>query len=92
VKAGRKAEKARAAKAEAEANGTATGTAVPSTGATGGTTSTPTSQAQPDANCPDGQEPTANGGCQPYDDSNGQIEPKIDDPRCYSDKPPSGCF
>lgn len=92
VRAGRKGERARAAKAEAEANGTAV-TTTPSTGATGATgTAAPTTQPDVNPDCPSGQEPTANGGCQPYNDSNGQIEPKIDDPRCYSDKPPAGCF
>ena len=63
--------------------------AAPTTGGTAGTGTTPT-QVNPD--CPAGSEPNSRGGCQPYDDSNGQIEPKIDDPRCYSDRPPAGCF
>jgi hypothetical protein len=46
----------------------------------------------PNPNCPAGQEPTADGGCAPYDESDGQIEPKISDPDCYTDRPPAGCF
>jgi hypothetical protein len=46
----------------------------------------------PSPNCPAGQEPTADGGCAPYDESDGQIEPKINDPACYTDQPPAGCF
>jgi hypothetical protein len=54
--------------------------------------SRPSPQLQVNPNCPAGTEPTRTGGCAPYDESNGQIEPKINDPRCYSDRPPAGCF
>jgi hypothetical protein len=46
----------------------------------------------PNPNCPAGQEPTAAGGCAPYNEKNGQIEPKIDDPDCYKPNPPDACF
>jgi hypothetical protein len=58
------------------------------------TPTAPQPQAQPNVNprCPPGTEPNATGGCDPYDERDGQIEPKINDPRCYSDRPPAGCF
>lgn len=55
----------------------------------------PTDQAgkpAPNPSCPSGQEPTANGGCAPYNDRNGQIEPRINNPDCYKPNPPAGCF
>jgi hypothetical protein len=45
----------------------------------------------PNPGCPTGQEPTPGGGCAPYNENNGQIEPKIDDPDCKPN-PPDGCF
>jgi hypothetical protein len=58
------------------------------------TTPTEPPQSQPNVNphCPPGTEPDTSGGCQPYDEQDGQVEPKISDPRCYSDRPPAGCF
>ena len=55
---------------------------------------TPPSAPEPNINpnCPGGQEPTTSGGCKTYDERDGQVEPKINDPGCYSDKPPAGCF
>jgi hypothetical protein len=82
---GVRAERRRAQRA-ATAPEQPTNGAPPTTGATG------TAQAQVNPDCPPGTEPNTSGGCQPYDESNGQIEPKIDDPRCYSDRPPAGCF
>jgi hypothetical protein len=46
----------------------------------------------PNPGCPAGQEPTPGGGCAPYNENNGQIEPKIDDPDCYKPDPPDACF
>ena len=46
----------------------------------------------PNPGCPTGQEPTPGGGCAPYNEKNGQIEPKVDDPRCYKPDPPDKCF
>ena len=54
----------------------------------------PQQQSQPNVNpqCPPGQEPNTTGGCEAYDERDGQVEPKINDERCYSDRPPAGCF
>ena len=46
----------------------------------------------PNPSCPAGQEPTSAGGCAPYDEENGQLEPKINDPDCYKPDPPDACF
>jgi hypothetical protein len=47
----------------------------------------------PNTDSPPGQEPTAGGGCKPYDEMDGgQIEPRINDPRCYKPNPPDPCF
>ena len=50
------------------------------------------SQPKVNVNCPPGQEPTKSGGCKPYSESGGQIEPKISDPRCYQPDYPPECF
>ena len=46
----------------------------------------------PNPSCPAGQEPNDAGGCVPYDEENGQLEPKINDPDCYKPDPPDACF
>jgi hypothetical protein len=83
LRAGRRSERARTEERAAPATEAPIEEATPAA---------PAAEPQVNPDCPPGSEPTASGGCQPYDESDGQLEPKISDPRCYSDRPPDGCF
>ena len=43
-------------------------------------------------NCPPTTEPNTSGGCEPYSELDGQVEPKINDPRCYTPAAPPECY
>jgi hypothetical protein len=60
--------------------------------ATGGQPTDQAGNPAPNPNCPAGQEPVAGGGCAPYNEQNGQVEPRINNPDCYKPNPPAGCF